>query len=115
MVRNLKANKAFQTLCEKYDVFVNVEPRILELYGILLDKELSIEIFARELKKGRLLGLFRKNPPKEMVTGYKAPGVEAKMWSLANYIIKRFIQAKDGMEPDIIKFLEGTKKVAANK
>ena len=44
-----------------------------------------------------------------------AAGVEAKTWSLAEHIIKSFIQAKEGMEPDIIKFLEGTKKVISSK
>ena len=67
MVRNLKANKSFQTLCEKYDVFVNVEPRILGQYGILLDKGLSIEILARELKKGGILGLFKKILQKKLL------------------------------------------------
>ena len=105
LVQNLKSNKSFQTLCEKYDVFVNVGPHVRPV-GIMLDKGLSIEILASKIKKGGIFGLFKKNPPKETVSGYMAAGVEARTWTLADYIIDNFIKAKDGMETDINKFLD---------
>ncbi len=105
LVQNLNANKSFQTLCEKYDVFVNVAPHARPA-GIMLDKGLSIEILASKIKKGGIFGFFMKNPPRETISGYMAAGVEARTWNLAEHIIDNFIKAKDGMEADINKFLE---------
>ena len=100
LTANLKANESFQTLCDKYDVFVKVQPHILGTNGIFLDKGLSLKIFAKKLG---VSGLFAK---KEKVTGYMAAGVEARTWDLAAHISETFIKPKDGMDADIIKFLQ---------
>ena len=104
-VSNLKAKKSFNELCDKYDVFVNIKPQIFGQAGILLEKALCVEIFASKIKEGGFWGLFKKQPPKEKVSGYMASGIEAKTWSLANFITENYIKAEDGMEPDIKKFL----------
>ena len=104
IVANLNANPLFQTLCKKFNVFVNVTPHILGQHGILLDKGLSLEILA---KKCGISGLFSK---KETVTDYMAAGVEAQTLKLADHIIDGFINkaGEEGMEVDIEKFLNKT-------
>jgi len=102
----LEANKSFNTLCEKFDVYVNIMPHFRPSgIGILLEKGLSLEILAREIKKDEVFGIFRKKTPKLPVCYYMASGVEANTWNLADYLTK-FIKSEEGLETDINKFIK---------
>ena len=105
LVQSLKANKSFQTLCEKYDVFVNVTPHE-RTTSINRDMLLSTVILASKIKKGGIFEFFKKNPPKERVSSFLVSGQKERARILAEYTIDNFIKAEDGMEADIKKFLD---------
>jgi hypothetical protein len=102
MAANLEANQSFQTLCNNFDVFVSIKPKVLGQTGRFKNNGLSLEILA---KKPGISGMFSK---KEPVTEYVASGVEAKVWKLADTITECFIRQKKGMEAKINEFLINT-------
>lgn len=108
---NLRANTAFGNLCEKFDVYVGITPRMKQIpNSILLEKELNLEIFASKLEKkgffNKLLGIFKKRHTPVPVAKYTAVGTEAKTYNLARYITDNFIEPKEGLEVEINKFLD---------
>ena len=105
LVGNLKASKSFQTLCDKHDVFVRIEPYSYPV-GALLDKGLSLEILVSKIKKSGIFALFKKAPLTERVTGYTVSGVEIRTRELAQHIIDDYIKVEKGMDDDINRFLQ---------
>ena len=103
IVTNLKANDAFKELCEKFDVFVDIIPKI-QPEGIMLKKGLSLKIFAQKIDK-TLFGLFKKKE-KIPVASFMPFGLETPIWKLAEYMNNKYILVKDGLEKDICDFLK---------
>jgi hypothetical protein len=114
LVSSLKSNKAFQTLCNEYDVYVNIEPHAYPV-GMILDKALSLNILVNKIKRGGFFGLFKKAPQKEKVSGYVVSGVEMKTKILAQHIIDDYINVEKGMADDINKFLKKAASVSQDK
>ena len=103
ILANLKKNNAFNTLCDKYDVFVSILPQC-KPEGILLQKGLLLEIFAQKIDKS-FLGLFKKKE-KMPVARFMPFGLETQTWKLAEYMKDKYINVKDGLEADICEFLK---------
>ena len=109
MVQKMKAKSAFKELCEKCDVFVNIAPSYRPLdTGILLEKALTLDIFARKIREKSFWNIFKKQEPAERVTGILASGIEARTWDLADYIVNKFINRDcgKGLTVDINEFLK---------
>lgn len=104
LTMNLKNNNAFDTLCRKYDVFVNISPDCsLIPNSLYLNKALLLGIYTKNINRG-LFGFLKKN--KEVpVCRYAAYGPEASTWDLAEYINKHYIKDENGLTKDIVDFL----------
>ena len=101
---NLKKNNSFDTLCRKYDVFVNIFPDCSIIPNSLyLNKALTLEIYTKKINRG-IFGFLKKN--KEVpVCRYMTYGPEVKTWDLAEYINKHYINHENGLTKDITDFL----------
>ena len=112
VIENLKANPAFNDLCMKCDVYVSLLPvtEPSKKKPCLNDKGMHLEIFAQKVNKTGLSGLFCKKNPVIKVSNYKHTGVEAKPYSVAEYMIEHFINGKNGLGDDINMFYKRISK-----
>ena len=99
LMKNLTKNNAFNELCSKYDVYVNVR-----------DNGLSLDIFAQDIRKGLFGFLKKKN--RMLVCKTSVAGFKENKFKLTDYIANHYVKNNGGLESDINEFF---KKVADSK
>ena len=95
LIKNLTKNNAFNKLCSKYDVYVNIR-----------DSGLSLDIFAQEIRNGLFGFLKKKN--KMLVCKTSVAGFKESKYKLTDYIANHYVKNNGGLESDINEFFKKT-------